>query len=121
MGKAGAKVEACLEVEGSLASVLSLATLEPFCSPHGLLMAKVWPPPFISSGSLVLSRSGEPTCPDRDAQCFAAFCPIKIGTQDTNHYLVSTSASAVNYAKPLPVLPLPLQTTAALSGWNRFH
>ena len=83
--------------------------------PHGPPMAKVWPPPFLLSGSLVLlSRSGEPRCPDGDAQCFAAFCPTKLGTQYTNHYLVSTSASAVIYAKPLPVLLLPLQTTDAM-------
>ena len=95
--------------EGSLASVLSLATLEPFCCPHGPPMAKVLAPPFHSSGSLVLlSRSGEPSCPDGSAQCFAAFCPTTLGTRN---YLVSTSASAVIYAKSLPMLLLPLQTT----------
>lgn len=82
----------------------------------GAILLPTWPtcgqglaPPFLSSGSLVLlSRSGEPSCPDGGAQCFAAFCPTTLGTRN---YLVSTSASAVVYAKSLPMLLLPLQTT----------
>ncbi|CAN0158006.1 unnamed protein product [Rangifer tarandus platyrhynchus] len=75
-------------VEGSLASLLRLATLGLIYHPHG--------PPFLSSGSsALLSRPSKPCHPAVGMQCFSAACPTALGTWGAGHYPAPTSASTM--------------------------
>ena len=104
-GEAGANVGGCPEAEGSLASLLPLASKGLICLPYGL-PAKLWPQPFFSSGfSAFLSMPGNPGRLDGGAQ-FSVSCHI------------DASISMVISAKQLPMPVLPLRAATAI--WEHF-
>ena len=72
-------------------------------------LAPAFPPPC---SSVLLSRPVQPGCPSRGQQWFGASHLTELGTQGNIHYPVTSSV--LSSTRPLHVLPLSLQVTAAI-------